>query len=439
MLFPSFNPILMHQRILLCLYSLLCTLSLLHAQPRQARVQVVVSPEAPGWTYMVGQRADFQVMVLQDGQLLAGQPVRYSIGPEQMPASESGEWVLKDGRGRIKGIELSQPGFVRCQVSTEVDGHTYEAWGTAGFAPEAIRPVVADPADFDSFWAQAKAELAAIPPDARLTLLPERCTERTNVYQLSLQNIDKSRFYGVLSVPKAPGRYPALLQVPGAGARPYYGDVSRADSGLITLQVGIHGIPIDLDPGVYQDLMAGAIGQYWINKLDDRDRYYYKRVYLGCVRAIDYLFSMEAFDGERLAVTGGSQGGALSIVIAGLDSRVKYLAAFYPALCDLTGYLQGRAGGWPHMFKHFDAQAHPRWQEVAAYYDVVNFARRVRVPGWYSWGYNDNVCPPTSMYAAYNVIDAPRELYLALETAHWTFPEQQERATAWLLRHLRQP
>jgi cephalosporin-C deacetylase-like acetyl esterase len=72
-----------------------------------------------------------------------------------------------------------------------------------------------------------------------------------------------------------------------------------------------------------------------------------------------------------------------------------------------------------------------------AYYDVVNFARRVKVVGYYSWGYNDETCPPTSMYAAYNVISAPKELYLALDTGHWTYPEQGEKMNAWLLSRLK--
>jgi cephalosporin-C deacetylase-like acetyl esterase len=63
---------------------------------------------------------------------------------------------------------------------------------------------------------------------------------------------------------------------------------------------------------------------------------------------------------------------------------------------------------------------------------VVNFARRLKVPGLYTWGYNDETCPPTSMYAAYNVIAAPRELLLALETGHGATPEQNDRIQAWL-------
>ena len=69
---------------------------------------------------------------------------------------------------------------------------------------------------------------------------------------------------------------------------------------------------------------------------------------------------------------------------------------------------------------------------TSKYYDVVNFARRLRVPGLYSWGFNDLTCPPTSMYSAYNVITAPKSLLLALETGHNTVPEQTERVDRWL-------
>lgn len=76
-------------------------------------------------------------------------------------------------------------------------------------------------------------------------------------------------------------------------------------------------------------------------------------------------------------------------------------------------------------------------KETIKYYDVVNFARHVKVPGLYSWGFNDETCSPTSMYASYNVISAPKELYLALETGHWIYPEQREKFNSWLLEQLK--
>ena len=164
--------------------------------------------------------------------------------------------------------------------------------------------------------------------------MPERCTENVNVYHVNLQNYRlNTRLYGILCVPKKEGKYPAILQVPGAGARPYNGDIANAEKGFITFQIGIHGIPVNMDVSVYNNLMAGALAGYWNYNLDDKDRYYYKRVYLGCVRANDFIASLPQYDGTNLGVTGGSQGGALSIVTAALDPRVKYLAALLSGAC----------------------------------------------------------------------------------------------------------
>ena len=74
--------------------------------------------------------------------------------------------------------------------------------------------------------------------------------------------------------------------------------------------------------------------------------------------------------------------------------------------------------------------------ETSKYYDVVNFARYVQAEGYYSWGFNDNVCPPTSMYAAYNLIDVEKHLFLAPETGHWTYPEQHDVTNTWLYEKL---
>jgi cephalosporin-C deacetylase-like acetyl esterase len=332
------------------------------------------------------------------------------------------------------------PGFLRCQVYVKQDGKEYESCATAGFDAEKIQPTTQLPSDFIAFWEKAKAENAKIPMNPLLPLLPERCTSKVNVYHVRLQNaVFGGYFYGILCVPKAPGKYPALLQVPGAGIRPYNGLIGPAENGVITFEVGIHGIPVNLLPHVYSDLANGALNGYSSFNLEDKNRYYYKRVYMGCVRSIDFIYSLPEFNGTTLVVTGGSQGGALSIVTAGLDSRVTALASFYPALCDLSGYLYGRAGGWPHLFKNSDKNEKitAMKMETAAYYDVVNFARQVKVPGYYSFGYNDKVCPPTTTYSAYNVITAPKSLLIVEETAHWTYPEQNNKVWAWINEQLK--
>ena len=404
----------------------------LQAQPIEKLVKVAIAPDHSDWVYSKGENVKFKVTVTKNSELLQNVKIKYEVGPEMMTPTIKDSSVLKDGMLVVAGGTLKEAGFLRCKVVAEYDGIKYEGLATAAFNPELIKPTVEYPADFIQFWDKAKNDLAAVPMDVKLTLLPERCTELTNVYQANIQNYKPGmRLYGIVSIPKKPGKYPALLKVPGAGVRPYYGDPATADLGVITFEIGIHGIPVTMDAGIYNDLGRTTLDGYPSFNLDDRDKYYYKRVYLGCVRAIDFIFSLPEFDGSTLAVTGGSQGGALTIVAAGLDSRVKYIAAFYPALCDLTGYFSNRAGGWPHMFR--DLKAGKEKIETAKYYDVVNFARNVKIPGFYSWGYNDGVCPPTSTFSAYNSIKAPKELLIMQETGHWTYPEQNEKAKQWLM------
>ncbi len=408
----------------------------LSAQPGRELVKVLVTPDQADWTYEIGERAEFSITVLKNNVPIEGIEIKYVIQPELVESWDQGTLILKKGAVSIKADKFKEPGFLRCTATVEVDGKEYSSYATAGFAPEEIEPTTTLPSDFEAFWAKGKEDLSKVPVNPVLTLMPERCTDKSNVYHVRIDNIN-GKIYGILCTPKKEGKYPAILHVPGAGIRPYYGDVWEADAGFVSFTIGIHGIPVNLDKSVYDDLMQGALSGYWSTNLDDKDKAYYKRVYLGCVRAVDFIETLECFNGEDIGVTGGSQGGALSIVTAGLDSRIDYLAAFYPALSDLTGFLHGRAGGWPKIFRD-DYTNKPEKVETSKYFDVVNFARFVKAPGWYSWGYNDNVCPPTSMYSAYNVLEAEKELHVFQETQHWTFPEQHDLKNKWLFEKLRE-
>jgi cephalosporin-C deacetylase-like acetyl esterase len=338
---------------------------------------------------------------------------------------------------------MNEPGFLRLIATTVIDGRTYRGVGTAGFAPERIQPTQMNPADFDAFWDAERARLKAIPLDAKWTPLPDYGNADVECSQVNLQNVGltsgTSRLYGILCQPRTAGKYPAVLSVPGAGVRPYRGLPELAARGLITFQIGIHGLPVIQPQEVYDSLAAGGLSGYPTFGLDSRERYYYRRVYAGTLRANDFLTALPQWDGRNLGVTGGSQGGALSIVTAALDRRVTRLVAYYPALSDVSGYLHKRAGGWPHMFRATEGPNAHRDQskmQTMQYYDVVNFARRVTAPGFYSWGFNDETCPPTSTYAAYNVISAPKRLVLAYDTGHRSTQEQVDEGNDWLAAEL---
>lgn len=407
------------------------------AQIKGHEVRVVVSPDHTDWNYRLNETCRFKVQVYKAQELLPGVTIDYEMGPVMFPDRTGKGKVLKDGTCRLNG-KMSVPGYYRCKVRAHVKGYTYEGLATVAYAPEQLQPVTQLPLDFKTFWANSIAEARKVPLDYRMELLPERCTETVNVYQVSFQNDAwNSRTYGILSVPKAPGRYPALLRVPGAGVRPYTGDPYVASKGVITLEIGIHGVPVTMNQEVYDRLNMGVLREYYKYNLDNPYTFYYHRVILGVIRSIDFIDQMPQFNHGALGVTGSSQGGALSVIAAALDKRVTFYAAIHPALCDHEGFLKGRAGGWPYYF-YGEKTASPEKLKTARYYDTANFARCLTVPGWFSWGYNDEVCPPTSMQAAYNAITAAKEFHPYLETGHYWYQEQYDEWTAWLLEKLQQ-
>ncbi len=419
------------------IFVLLIAFNFCSAQSRSYQlVQVLVSPNKPNWTYAANEEISFSVSVLKHQVAIKDVEVSYTIGWEKMPPLQSGSLKLKKADETIgKPIKTNTPGFIRCEVKVNIDGQEYRGIATAAVTPELIQPTQTLPKDFKEFWNKEISALNKMPLNSKMTLLPEKSTTTVDVYKVSFQNINESRIYGILALPKKAGKYPTILQVPGAGIRPYEGMIQQAEKGFVTLQIGIHGIPVDQELELYQSLASGALRNYPYFNLDDINQYYYKRVYLGCIRAVDFLCTLPEVDQSKLVVWGGSQGGALSIVTAGLDKRIKYLVAIYPAISDLTGYLHGRAGGWPHMFNAQSAEQMATEKKIknSAYYDVVNFAREISIPGFYTWGYNDETCPPTSYYSAYNLINAPKELYLVPETGHWTFTEQQNKIFDWVI------
>lgn len=416
------------------LFSFLILYQGVSAQSQQGQfIRIMVSPTKADMTYGINEDITFDIAIYKFGQLVPNAAVFYSYGPEMMNPVQADSVTLVKGNTQLKAGSMNQPGFLRCHVTYSENGITYQNSGTAAIAPDQIKPTAELPADFMDFWSKNLEEASRIPLEPVLTPMPEKSTFHSDVYHVSFRNIT-GHVYGILTKPKKPGKYPAILVVPGAGIRPYNERNTNRD--VITLQIGIHGIPVNLyDSPLYQNLAAGALSNYNTNNLEDKDRYYYKRVYVGCVRAVDFIYSLDDFDGKNIGVMGGSQGGALSIVTAGLDERIKFLVSYYPALSDLTGYLHGRAGGWPHLFKNAFTNR-PEKIATSAYFDVVNFARRVKVPGMYSFGFNDNVCPPTSIYSAINVIPGKKEISLYKDAAHWTYPEQSGEGDQWMFEKL---
>ena len=401
-------------------------------------------PDHADWLYKTGEKAKVEV-----GLYLYGIPqdveVSYEIGPDMMPATSSGKVTLKNGRAVIDMGTMKKPGFLDLRLKAQGNDKVYEHHVKVGFSPELLKPYTKNPSDFDAFW---KTNLEAARKEVgneKLIVKSEKVekytTDEFDCYLLKLKIDRRHSIYGYLTRPKASGKYPVVVCPPGAGIKTIkdpMGKTFYAKNGFIRLEMEIHGLNPEMTDEQFKEITSAFDYEngYLTNGLDNRDNYYMKHVYVACVRAIDYLTSLSDWDGKNVFVQGGSQGGALSLITAGLDPRVTACVANHPALSDMAGYLDGRAGGYPH----FNRQNHmltPEKVETMAYYDVVNFARSITSPVFLTWGYNDNVCPPTTSYIVWNQITAPKESLLTPINEHWTTETTNYKQMIWLKEHLK--
>lgn len=405
--------------------------------PYQSNVLFVTTPDHTDWLYKTGEKARISVAVYLYGILQEDLEVSYEAGPEQFPADCKGTVKTRNGVAVIDAGTMKKPGFRDCRMSVVLKGKTYRHHIKVGFSPEKISPTVKMPSDFQEFWEKAKAEAARCPMEVTTTYVEEYSTTKVDCYEVKLQCYKKGSYvYGYLTKPKAPGKYPVVFNPPGAGIKPMdpLKTMYFAENGIICFNMEIHGIRPSLDKETYNAITMAFRNDnsYLVNGLDDRDNYYMKKVYLACVRALDYLTSLPEYDGKNLIAQGGSQGGALALITTALDDRIKLCVANHPALSDMEGHLHGQAGGYPHLFTKFNQQDKPDKLKTLAYYDVVNFARLIKVPVFMTWGYNDDTCPPTTSYGVYNVINAPKEALLTPVNEHWVSTETRIEQMQWM-------
>ena len=401
----------------------------------------VTVPDHADWIYKTGEQAKVEVQFFRYG-IPQNVEVSYEIGPDMMPATKNGTVKLKNGRATIHMGTMPKPGFLDCKLKAVVDGKTSEHHVKVGFSPEKLTPYTQLPADFDAFWKKTIDEMHKTPLQYTCEKVDKYTTSEFDCYLIKLQ-VDRSHsVYGYLTKPKDGGKHPVVMCPPGAGIKTIKEPMRNtyyARNGFIRLEIEIHGLHPELSEATFKDI-SNAFNYrengYLENGIDQRDNYYMRHVYAACVRAIDFLTSLPEWDGRNVIVQGGSQGGALALITAGLDQRVTLCVANHPALSDMAGYLDQRAGGYPHLNKLNDMLT-PQKVKTLQYYDVVNFARRIKVPVYLTWGFNDNTCPPTTSYIVYNLISSPKEALITPINEHWTSEATNHGQMEWIKRQLK--
>lgn len=420
-------------------------LSMAENYPYRSDLLWVTEPDHPDWIYRTGEKAKIKISLFKYGIPQDGITVNYETGSELMPSDKTGSIVLKNGKAEINIGTLDKPGFRDCIFSVMINGRKYSHHVKVGFSPDKIKPYTEMPDGFMDFWKNNIKEASEFPLKYTKEKAEEYCTEKIDCYLIKLQINNRGQaVYGYLFYPKnaKPGSCPVVLSPPGAGIKTIKEPLRHkyyAEEGFIRLEFEIHGLNPTMSEEQFKEISNAFNGKengYLTNGLDNKDNYYMKRVYLSCLRCIDLLTSLPEWDGKNVIVQGGSQGGALAMITAGLDKRVTACVVNHPALSDMAGYMAGRAGGYPHFFRTKGMDTKEKL-ETMSYYDVVNFARLIKADTFMTWGFNDNTCPPTTSYAVYNTLECSKEALITPINEHWTSEETERGHLEWIKKHLK--
>lgn len=266
------------------------------------------------------------------------------------------------------------------------------------------------PDDFDRFWDDVVARVAAIPLEPRVEPIPLRSTEQVEVFEVTYNSLDHVRIACWYCLPRqrSSRTLPALIHVPGYVSEPLMPKAS-ALAGYASLSVAPRGklrSNRQFNPG-YPGLLT--------HNIVDRNTYSYRGFYVDALRAVDFLLGQPVVDADRIGVTGSSQGGALTIVTAALRREIRCAAAGAPYLC---GFMDAArlTHSYPYQEINDYLRQHPDREEQVRrtldYFDGINFAPRITCPILVNLGLQDDVCPPETGFALFREIgSSQKKLY----------------------------
>jgi cephalosporin-C deacetylase len=331
--------------------------------------------------------------------------------------SRKTDLLLQSGKVQqpVLNLGILAPGFYSIFAFFESPTDNKKVRFNIGVRPEEIGSPQDRPADFENYWQRARKELAAVDPQFSILRQDSLCTASREVYIVEMRSLGNILIRGWYIRPVKPGKYPAILHVQGYSSFMipewmYPGD----DMVAFGLNIRGHGFSKD-------DVNPGFPG-YLLHYLNDRELYIYRGAYMDCIRAVDFLFSREEVDTTRVAVEGGSQGGALSFATAALDNeRIALCVPQVPFLSDFKDYF--KVATWPASEFNEYIKLHPELSKeqvfkTLSYIDIRNLASWIKAPVLMAVGLMDDVCPPHINFAAYNHLKVPKEYIVYPESGH---------------------
>ena len=285
------------------------------------------------------------------------------------------------------------------------------------FGVNYIEPFTPCPPDFEPYWRGELARLEReVPIAVEKTPAPKLATRDHAAYYVSFATFCGGRVYGLLFVPNGGGRFPAMVNVPGAGPGTTTIFPSRQQllrKGWITLLMNIHGIPITGTDAEYHArykkwfdgyaTKAGEPRYQYVGYSESREAPIYHRDILGMTRALDWLAKEPYADSSRFVYYGCSQGGGFGLYLTAMWGRFAKSLILCPNKCDMLAYRVGRQPGSSHIMNQKPENIAAA-EKNAPYHDNCNFARMIHTPVRMVYGTADDNCQTIGGIAAFNCI-----------------------------------
>jgi cephalosporin-C deacetylase len=286
------------------------------------------------------------------------------------------------------------------------------------------------PADFEAFWDDGLAEMRAIDP--QVTLEPAGFqTSYADCFHLTFTGTGGSRIHAQLLRPHRPADgHPAVIKFHGysSNAGGWAEKLGYVAAGFTVAAMDCRG-----QGGRSEDksaVLGTTLRGHIVRGLDGPPQnMLFRHIFLDTAQLARVVMALPDVDETRVGVFGGSQGGGLALACAALEPRVKRVAPLYPFLCDYqrvwemdldkNAYEELR-----YYFRHFDPR-HEREPAVftqLGYIDVQYLAPRIEGHVLFACALRDEICPPSTQFAAYNKITAPKEMVLYPDFGHENLP-----------------
>ncbi|MCQ2380642.1 MAG: acetylxylan esterase [Victivallaceae bacterium] len=366
---------------------------------------------APFESRHCGEDVSFRFLPSCDGTPLASGTLLYRFQCDD-GQDISGKIPL-DGKEKVISIKLSKPGFAWCHATLGNDFGDIAVCSdgkgklrnltfvSASGADEKLIPQHEEPADFDAFWTEQKAELAKVPLKADLKEVPGRDPGKYHTYEVSVTCAGPRPVTGYLTIPKDAKKksLPVVVSFHGYGLHRH--TTIEPWPGRIRFDINAHGMPLGKPAEFYTEFFKPLRGYAMHDGADARKCYFHQMAFR-VMRALEFARTIPEWNGRDLAVYGGSQGGMQSLWAASLDPHVTFCSVSVPWNCNLGGEKFGliRPVGC-------DVEYFPDLR----YYDSANHAKRIKCPvDIFRAGLRDTLCPPAAVSRMYYNLSCPKQI-----------------------------